>query len=44
MVGLEELRGEENAVAASLADCIARISVSKDETSFEVLFRISRHG
>ncbi len=39
MVGLEELRGEENAVAASLADCIARISVSKDETSFEVLFR-----
>jgi RNA polymerase sigma-70 factor, ECF subfamily len=39
MVALEELRGDEKSVAASLADCIARIAVSKDEASFEALFR-----
>jgi RNA polymerase sigma-70 factor (ECF subfamily) len=39
MVALEELRGDTNSVAASLADCIVRIAVSKDPTSFEAVFR-----
>jgi RNA polymerase sigma-70 factor, ECF subfamily len=39
MVALEELRGDAKSIAVSMADCIARIADSKDEASFETVFR-----
>jgi RNA polymerase sigma-70 factor, ECF subfamily len=39
MVALEELPGDARSIAASLADRIAGIAASKDEASFEVVFR-----
>ena len=39
MVALDEPRGDAKSVAASMAVCISEIASSKDETSFETLFR-----
>jgi RNA polymerase sigma-70 factor (ECF subfamily) len=39
MVALEELRSDPKSMPASLADCIAEVAASKDEASFEAIFR-----
>jgi RNA polymerase sigma-70 factor (ECF subfamily) len=39
MVAMEQLQSDPRAMANSLADCICRIAVARDEAAFEVLFR-----
>jgi len=39
MVAIEQLRGDPKAMAAMLSDSIVRIARTRDEASFEVLFR-----
>jgi RNA polymerase sigma-70 factor (ECF subfamily) len=39
MAALGEVEGDAKSMSASFADCIARIAVSRDEASFEALFR-----
>jgi RNA polymerase sigma-70 factor (ECF subfamily) len=39
MVAIEQLRGDPKAIAAMLSDSIVRIARTRDEVSFEVLFR-----
>lgn len=39
MVAMNQLQSDPRATAESLADCIVRIAVSRDEAAFEILFR-----
>jgi RNA polymerase sigma-70 factor (ECF subfamily) len=39
MVAMNQLQSDPRAKAESLADCIVRIAVARDEAAFEVLFR-----
>lgn len=39
MVALEEFRGDAKSIAAAMVVCMERIAASKDEASFEAVFR-----
>ena len=39
MVALDELRSDPKSIAATLSGCVSRIAATKDEESFEALFR-----